>query len=169
MLKRERIPLLLLLLIVTIVLCVSDIRWEKENDSSEDAYIVFTLPDGYVLQISEKRLSENKEGEYIENRWDLNEVDAILDSVKGEWCIDRYCSFVPASIYYLSLYHYNLKYDTEYLTKLIDRYVEKQSIAQNHIPDIQFSIKEDNDESVDNNYIFSESYQSPISIIFSRN
>ena len=139
------------------------------GETSLDNKITFELPDNSILQISENRLSENKEGEYIENRWELNEIDMILNSVKGKWCIDKYRSFVPASIYYLSLYHYNLKYNTEYLTKLIDRYVEKQSIAQNHIPDIQFSIKEDNDESVDNNYIFSESFQSPISIIFSRN
>lgn len=121
-----------------------------------------------LLKIHKDRINDDIYGTgQLDNRWELNEIDDILNSVKGSWQIDEYIGFVYPSLYYSGLdWRDNLGQAEK--ERLNEAYEEKVRKAKTNIPDVSFSIKEYNDEETNSNYIFVNGrYRSPISIILS--
>lgn len=104
----------------------------------------------------------------LDNRWNLNEIDDILNSIKGDWKIDKYIGFVDSSIYYPDLFDYRDNLEESKKNTLIKNYKKKVKSAQNSIPNVYFSVNKHNGEDVISNYInVNGNYLSPISIILS--
>lgn len=74
----------------------------------------------------------------------MDEIDDILNSIKGDWNVDKYIGFVDSSIYYPDLFDYNNNLEQNVKDKLINNYKEKVKNAKNNIPKIYFSVKKYN-------------------------
>ena len=131
---------------------------------SESNLINITILGKETISINQDRLNGNGELE----RWELNEIDAILSSVKGVWQIDQYVGFVIPGIYYYDLFDENSGLDENIRTQLYQMYDEKVESAKHHIPDIRLSIKEGDGKEAEHNYIYVNNvYFSPIKIFLS--
>lgn len=131
---------------------------------------MFTVLGNETLVIDKERVHDDLYGEYLDNRWSLEEIDAILCSIKGTWTIDEYKGFIPITLYFEELFDYRnaMEIEQKDIDSLYEKYEQSILSAQEEVPEIIFSIKEDwwgND--VSGNYILANGNQSPISLILS--
>lgn len=130
------------------------------------------LPNGDILSIEKNRVDDDVYGTgQLDNRWSLSEIDSILTSIKGTWEIDEYVGFIDSSIYDPELFdkHNNLKQSIK--EELYNNYKKSIQDAKENIPELCFSIKQyehySGTKNTSNNYIYTNAYPSPISIILS--
>lgn len=143
------------------------------HEEGEDM-IYFSLLDGTTLQIDKDRCKDSYYGiNRLDNRWELDEIDMILNSVQGRWKVDEYMGFVAPTIYFPDLWDHNDNIGDDIRNSLYALYEEKTQNAASNIPEISLSINEKDDgKAVEQNYIYSQSkyfYASPVSIILSLN
>lgn len=121
------------------------------------------------ISINKDRISDDIFGTgQLDNKWNLNEIDDILDSIKGDWKTDKYIGFVDSTIYCSDLFDSSNTLDQSAKNILIESYKKKVKNAKINIPNVYFSVKKFNGEDVNSNYIFTNgNYLSPISIILS--
>lgn len=137
---------------------------ETESGIDEDKISVSIFGD-QTLIIDKSRF--NGTGQ-LNNRWSLNEIDVILNSIQGEWEIERYIGFVVSSIYYPDLFDHSDNIAEDVRNNLIEDYNKKVESAKKNIPNISFSVKRHNTLDTDSKYIIvNDDYQSTISIILS--
>ena len=140
---------------------------DQTHEEAGGKVIEFKLPDGNVLSVDENRITEFYGWGHLENRWELEEVDTILNSMKGFWEIDEYIGFLSPNIYNGMLFDFPSENDP-YFGELYDQYDEKVRFAKENVPDIFFSIKETNYENTSENYIYTGGrFYSPVNIILS--
>ena len=132
-----------------------------------------------ILSINTNRMNDDvyRTG-FLDNRWSLNEIDAILSALRGSWQVDDYVGFVAAPIYNGYLFDHNDSRIEDIRDELFKSYDEKVNDAKNNIPKLYFSIKERivysytnerSNEGTQNNYIYVYGLDaSPISIILSQ-
>lgn len=137
---------------------------EKKDDN-----ITITILNKETITIEKNRIIDDIYGtNQLNSRWSLSEIDAILNSLKGTWKIEKYIGFVDSSLYYPDLFDEQDNLEQDKKEKLFEEYNKKVKNAQNTIPEIYISIKEINGKDTDCNDIFvNNNYQSPISIILS--
>lgn len=69
-----------------------DFKYEEERkDVSENENITFRVLDGKEISVSRDRLMDT---ERINNRWSLEETDAMIAPLKGTWTTDTYMGYV---------------------------------------------------------------------------
>lgn len=113
-----------------------------ESRTQEDA-IPIRILGKEILTIDRDRVYNDIYGDgFLFDRWELNEVDAILNAVKGDWQIDQYVGFIPSGIDNPDLFdiHDNIGEDVK--EQLYEEYDEKVEQAKNNVLEISFSIKE---------------------------
>ena len=64
---------------------------EERKDVSENENITFRVLDGKEISVSRDRLMDT---ERINNRWSLEETDAMIAPLKGTWTTDTYMGYV---------------------------------------------------------------------------
>ncbi len=139
---------------------------EADKEMKEET-ITFELPNGNILSVDKERITDFYGWGHLENRWKLEEIDTILDSIKGYWEIGEYIGFVADGIYYGELFDY-IDENDPYQAQLLAQYNEKVKSAQENIPDIFFSIKERNYTDISENYIYTNNrFYSSVNIILS--
>jgi len=135
---------------------------------NENDFVIFTLLNGNTLTISKDRIGDGDVYgvDHIDNKWELSEIEDILNAIKGNWTIDDYVGFAASTIYYLPERFDNVGEDVR--SKAQNDYDEKVENAKIIIPDVYFSVKEYHGKDSDNNYIYvNDNYLSPISIVLS--
>lgn len=141
----------------------------KSELSTNNSSISISILDKKTLSIDKDRMGDDIYGTgQLDNRWNLNEIDDILNSIKGDWEIDKYIGFVSPGIYYPDLFDHHDNLEQSIKDNLIRKYKEKVKSAKNNIPNIYFSVKKHDGEDTNSNYItVNGNYLSPISIILS--
>lgn len=144
----------------------------KSNGLSEETdenIISVSILGGQTLLIDKDRFNDDIYGTgQINNRWTLDEVDVILNSIKGEWKIGEYKGFVVSSIYYPDLFDQSANLEESVRNNLLKDYSQRINKAKNNIPNLLFSVKRYDGKNTNSNYIVvNENYLSPISIILS--
>ena len=139
---------------------------------SESNIIDITVLGKETISISKDRFDDDVYGtDQLDNRLELKEIDAILNSLKGIWEVDQYVGFVSPSLYYPDLFDPNDNLEEGRRTQLYQMYDKKVENAKNNIPEIYLSIKKWNGKDIENDYIYVNDngalYESPISIIIS--
>ncbi len=140
----------------------TEISYEKESTEAaplKDS-ITFKVLDGNEISVEKSRLSDT---DRINNRWSIEEVDAILAPLQGIWRADSYkgyilpdlCKFLPDD---------NLGEETQ--KKLLEEYDEEVREAENTIPDIEIEFQTPAKYEKEN-AIWANNYNSPFSIILS--
>lgn len=138
----------------------------SENDVKNEETIEISVF-GKKIFVEEKRLQnhslvDNK----LDNRWELAEVDTILQAIRGKWKVDKYIGFVPANIYFPDLFASQETLSEDIRENLYREYDELVQQAQDNVPDITFTVKEGEVEN--ENYIYvNDSFKSPFSMILS--
>lgn len=138
----------------------------EEINTEHNSMIEFCILGNEIIKIDKSRFDDFGTGR-LENRWELSEIDKIMESIKGVWVIDQYIGFVNPSIYYPDLFDYNDNLDKSIKSSLYDLYDDKVRSAKKNIPAICISIREHNGQEIYDNYIHNEGYFSPVSIILS--
>lgn len=140
-----------------------------ESNNQTKNIIEMNILGKQTIYIDEDRINNDiYEIEQLDNRWDLSEIDNILNAVKGTWKIEKYVGFVHSSLYYPDLYDSNDNLDKDYKEKLYIDYDYKKESAKKDIPEVYFSIKEYKGKGTNNNYIYvNDKYRSPVSIVLS--
>lgn len=134
------------------------------NTNESDAIDIVILGEK-IISINKDRLDGDG---HLNNRWNLNEIDAILDAIKGTWQVDKFVGFVYSSIYYPDLFDHNDNLDDAIKDTLYGVYEKKVQNAKNNIPQIYFSIKQFRSKNTNDSYIYTnDNYASPIDIILS--
>lgn len=145
----------------------SNTNVNKENESGiEEDVISVSIFGEETLLIDKSRFNDDIYGTgQINNRWNLNEIDIILNSIQGEWKVDKYIGFVDSSIYYPDLFDQS---DEDVSINQLEDYNNKIESAKKNIPNISFSVKRYNMQDTDSNSIIvNGNYLSPFSIILS--
>ncbi len=148
----------------------------KTNTSSniQNNSIDINLLGKRTLSINEDRINNEVYGvgHLDDNRWELEEIDQIMNQIKGVWYIGEYVGFVDSTIYYPDLY--DSKYHKDELSnkELILEYEKKVENAKSKKPANCFSVKEikflDNWKDTSANCIFVEGWDpSPVNIVLS--
>ncbi|WP_432663369.1 hypothetical protein R9X47_22660 [Wukongibacter baidiensis] len=147
---------------------ISDVNSELELSTDDNKISVSVFGEKEIL-INEDRFGDDIYGTgQLDNRWNLNEIDDILNLIKGDWKINEYIGFVDSSIYYPELFDYSDNIEDSVRNNLIENYNENVKSAKNNVPNISFSVKKYNKEDTNSNYInVNGNYLSPISIILS--
>ena len=138
---------------------------------SESNMIDITVLGKETISISKDRFDDDVYGTgLLDSRLELNEIDAILNSLKGIWEVDQYVGFVASSLYYPDLFDPNDNLEEGRREQLYQMYDKKVEYAQNNIPEIYLTIKKRDSEDTENNYIYvnNGSFASPISISISK-
>lgn len=144
------------------------IYYMYKSGENKNNVITMTILDKNTISIDKDRITDDIYGSYLDNRWELSEIDSILNSIKGTWRVNEYVGFVESSIYYPDLFDHNDNLGDDIKEQLHKEYKEKVDSAKRNIPEIYFYIKEYDGKSTNNNYIYvNGNYLSPISIIMS--
>lgn len=141
---------------------------ETESGIDKDSISVSIFGEETLL-IDKSRFNDDMYGTgQLNNRWRLNEIDVILNSIQGEWKTEEYIGFVDSSIYYTDLFDRSDNIEEDVRNSLIEEYNKKVESAKKNIPNISFSVKRHNTQDTNSNYIIvNGNYLSPISIILS--
>lgn len=150
---------------------VWDVKEEME-DIEEDMIKVSVLGKETLL-IEKDRIHDDVYGlDQLNNRWTLEETDAILNSIKGTWEVDEYVGYISYSLYCNGRLTEEINSEEEqvYRELIWEQFENAKENSMVNVPKFQFSIKERNGEDIENNYIYVNSlYSSPVSIILSMN
>ena len=113
-----------------------------ETDTSDNTVSINILGKEAII-IDKDRVYNDIYGDgFLFDRWELNEVDAILNAVKGNWQIDQYVGFIPAGIDNPDLFDIHDNIGEDVREQLYEEYDKKVERAKNNVPEISFSIKE---------------------------
>lgn len=131
--------------------------------------ISITLLDNNILTINKKRLTgDGFAPDRLDNRWQLTEIDKIMNSIKGTWTIDEYIGFIDSSVYHGDLFDPKDNLDQEIKDKIYAEYEAEIEKAKSNIPKLEFSVKECNGKETNSNGIYQNNvYPSPTIIILS--
>lgn len=149
-------------------------RYTDNNTTSEEKNsdnITVNLSDGEKLVIDSKRFNDDLYGTgQLFNRWDIEEEDKILNSIKGYWKVNKYVGFIASSICYPDLFDPHDNLSSKYKKQLIKEYDKAVNEAKKTLPDVNFSVKMYNGKEAPdcNDLIVQDGYISPISIILSK-
>lgn len=81
---------------------------EQNNEDDLKDVLYFTVLDGETIEIYKERIYDEYYGLHrLDNRWEPDETDKIMNAMKGKWKTDQYVGFVDQSIYYPELYDHN--------------------------------------------------------------
>ncbi len=149
--KSKRNLFIILIIIVLIIIVYKYFPFNFSNDfinnieSSKNTkdIVEISILGEKTIYIDEDRINDDVyQIEQLDNRWDLSEIDNILNAVKGTWKIGKYVGFVHSSLYYPDLFDSNDNLDKDYKEKLYIDYDYKKESAKKDIPEVYFSIKE---------------------------
>lgn len=140
----------------------TEISYVKESTEAaplKDS-ITFKVLDGNEITVEKSRLSDT---DRVNNRWSIEEVDAILTPLQGTWRSDSYmgyilpdlCKFLPDD---------NIGEETK--KKLLEEYDDEVREAENTIPDIEIEFRMPTKYEKEN-AVWVNNYNSPFSIILS--
>lgn len=142
-----------------------DMKIENEQDEEDRGHVEFRILGKEKLSIDYSRIN----GSFLDNRWKLEEIDKILNSIKGCWTVDQYMGFVSDGTYFPELRPGD-NIDERWRSDLMEEYQIKVEEAKNNLPSVVFSIKENYFSSLEAeaNYIYTDGLRaSPIAIILS--
>lgn len=141
----------------------------KLNKSVNKEFIKVSIFGDETLSIEKDRFNDGIYGTgQLDNRWNLNEIDVILNSIKGDWRIDEYVGFLDSSIYYPELFDSNNSIGESLRNKLMDDYTKRIEDSKSNIPNLAFSVRKYGGKDSSSNYlIVKDTYLSPISIVLS--
>ena len=143
----------------------NDVKTENERAEKDGGYLEFEILGKETLSIDESRIDDL----FLDNRWTLEEIDKILNSIKGCWTVDQYVGFVSDETYFPELRPGD-NIDEQWRRDLKEEYQVKVEEAKNNLPSVVFSIKEKYFSSLEAgaNYIYTDGLRaSPIAIILS--
>lgn len=63
-------------------------------DTAEKKFIKFQVLDGETLIIGSHKMYD-----FYDTRWELAEIDAIMNSLQGTWQVDQYMGFISSHIF----------------------------------------------------------------------
>lgn len=132
----------------------------------ENKFVEFNILGKNIIRIDMARFDSFGTGR-LENRWELEETDLIFESLKGVWKIESYVGFVDSSLFDPDLFDKDDNLDVTVKKELYDTYLMKLENAKDNIPEIYFSVREQNGNDTNKNYIYSGTYSSPVSITLS--
>lgn len=115
----------------------------------QEEFIRFQVLDGETLIIDSHKMYDN-----YDTRWELAEIDAIMNSLEGTWQADSYQGFVLPELFYSEL---NVRFDTwpeNVREEYAERYQQHVQAAQEHVPDYLFTIEKNPLGKPGNNYIY---------------
>ncbi|MBD5550602.1 MAG: hypothetical protein HDQ96_05410 [Lachnospiraceae bacterium] len=144
---------------------INESSFEEEIDENSSDIITFCVMGKETLEINKDRFTDTGR---VDNLWELDEINKIFDSLQGEWEIDQYFDFVYWRIYEPNLFDFHDNIEEETRQSLLEAYYEKVEAAEENIPDISFSIRNSEGEERNENYIYQQTYSSPVSIIMSK-
>lgn len=140
-----------------------DTKTENEHDEEDGGELEFRILGKETLSIDYSRI----ESSFLDNRWTLEEIDKILNSIKGYWTVDQYMGFVSDETYFPQLRPID-NIDEQYRSDLMEEYQIKVEEAKNNLPSLVFSIKEIIKSETDANYIYINGIlPSPIAVVLS--
>ncbi len=136
---------------------------EKDGKNvSENENITFRVLDGKEISVSRDRLMDT---ERINNRWSLEETDAMIAPLKGTWTTDTYMGYVLP--YNLRKFEPDTYADEEARETFFGEYHEAVRAAEESpVPDISVEVQPV-EEYEDGYTIRVNGYESPFSIILS--
>ena len=136
---------------------------EKDGKNvSENENITFRVLDGKEISVSRDRLMDT---ERINNRWSLEETDAMIAPLKGTWTTDTYMGYVLP--YNLRKFEPDTYADEEARETFFGEYHEEVRAAEESpVPDINVEVQPV-EEYEDGYTIRVNGYESPFSIILS--
>lgn len=135
---------------------------EERKDVSENKNITFRVLDGKEISVSRDRLRDT---ERINNRWSLEETDAMIAPLKGTWTTDTYMGY--ALPYNLRKFEPDTYADEEARETFFGEYHEAVRAAEESpVPDISVEVQPV-EEYEDGYTIRVNGYESPFSIILS--
>lgn len=137
---------------------------ESTEANEESDIITFCVLGKETLEIDEDRFEYGR----LDNLWELDEINKIFDSLQGEWEIDQYFDFVYWRIYEPDLFDLHDNIGEERRQSLFEAYYEKVKAAEENIPELSFSIRKKLGEERKENYVYQQGYESPVSIIMSK-
>ena len=143
----------------------NDVKTENERTEKDGGYLEFEILGKETLSIDESRIQDS----FLDNRWTLEEIDKILNSIKGCWTVDQYVGFVSDETYFPQLRPID-NIDEQWRNDLLEEYQAKVEEAKNNLPSLIFSIKERDLPflETDANYIYIDGFSpSPISVTLS--
>lgn len=143
----------------------NDVKTENERAEKDGGYLEFEILGKETLSIDESRIDDL----FLDNRWTLEEIDKILNSIKGCWTVDQYVGFVSDETYFPQLRPID-NIDEQWRNDLLEEYQAKVEEAKNNLPSLIFSIKERDLPflETDANYIYIDGLSpSPISVTLS--
>lgn len=180
-----KIVIVILLSVINVVFCGDgeyfsqhmkkniEIIHAKEDvcvDNKKHEFVRANLYGNNTLNIDLSRLNDNIYGvEQINNRWSLEEIDVILNSIKGIWKISNYIGFIPYKLYEPGLF--GISEVNDKTKKMIDKYDKAVEKSKNRAFDFLIYIRSfDNSFTAQNSVVVKNEnaiFESPISIILS--
>lgn len=135
---------------------------EECKDVSENENITFRVLDGKEISVSRDRLMDTGR---INNRWSLEETDAMIAPLKGTWTTNTYMGYVLP--YNLRKFEPDTYADEEARETFFGEYHEAVRAAEESpVPDISVEVQPV-EEYEDGYTIRVNGYESPFSIILS--
>ena len=135
---------------------------EERKDVSENENITFRVLDGKEISVSRDRLMDTGR---INNRWSLEETDAMIAPLKGTWTTNTYMGYVLP--YNLRKFEPDTYADEEARETFFGEYHEAVRAAEESpVPDISVEVQP-MEEYEDGYTIRVNGYESPFSIILS--
>lgn len=127
-----------------------------------------------ILKIDKKRLEDNDYGlSRLDNRWELEEIDTIFNTIRGDWYIKEYAGFIFDDLYIPDIWgieNKRLIESDEEVLKAWEDTKRASELAKKNIPDFWVSTEnkyrkeEYNKTSVINEIYVNGSVSSPVSI-----
>lgn len=163
-----------------VVASVSENGGEADtSDVSEKSMTVISVLGKTEIAIENDRIHDKTDGvDHLNNLFTLDEINTILNTIKGTWEVDEYVGFISYDMCGRGRWLEDVDpYDRYEGDSGWEEYQEAQEWASNKIPDFTISIKEyetvlDGMMDVENNYIYVRTskgvrYSSPMSIVLS--
>lgn len=148
---------------------------EKEEIIANEEQIQINILGEDILKIDKSRLNDNDyyyDDLRLDNRWELDEIDIIFDTIKGDWEIKEYAGFIPIGFYNFLLHTREDRrlMGIEKEEEAFEDYSNKIEAAKQNIPEFWIStnpvdFKKYNKTSVINKIYTNGENESPTSII----
>ncbi len=134
---------------------------EEMEDTFPNENITFRVLDGDEITVSRDRLRDTGR---INNRWSLEETDAMIAPLQGTWTTDEYMGYILS--YNLRKFDPGAYMDEDLRKEFFEEYEREVREAESTVPDIRIEIEPL--EEYENEYTISvNNYESPFSIILS--
>lgn len=147
-----------------------DIEQKDTYENETEDSVVVSILGKEILKVEKSRIKDDVYGEFLDNQWELEEINAILMAIKGRWEVDQYMGFVPQTLYDSHLFSEESSaiISQKEVEELREDYRVAVEWAQNNIPNVTFSVKENwFGEDTNSNYIYVNGNMCPVNIILS--